>query len=58
VARARRIILAGGLTPSNVQQAIAAVRPYGVDVASGVEERAGIKDHALLRAFITAAKGQ
>jgi phosphoribosylanthranilate isomerase len=58
VARGRRIILAGGLTPSNVQQAISAVRPYGVDVASGVEERPGIKDHALLRAFITAAKGQ
>lgn len=58
VARARRIILAGGLTPENVRQAIAEVRPYGVDVASGVEARPGIKDHALLRAFITAAKGQ
>jgi phosphoribosylanthranilate isomerase len=57
LARTRQVILAGGLTPSNVQQAIAEVRPFGVDVASGVEERPGIKDHTLLRAFIAAAKG-
>jgi phosphoribosylanthranilate isomerase len=57
LARKRRVILAGGLTPVNVRQAIAEVRPYGVDVASGVEECPGIKDHTLLRAFIHAAKG-
>lgn len=57
VARGRKIILAGGLTPENVRQAIAEVRPYGVDVASGVEECPGIKDHRLLRAFMLAAKG-
>lgn len=56
VAKTRRVILAGGLTPFNVRQAIASVRPYAVDVASGVESAPGIKDHGLLRAFIAAAK--
>ena len=56
IARRRRIFLAGGLTPANVQQAIAEVRPYAVDVASGVESAPGIKDHKMLRAFIDAAK--
>jgi phosphoribosylanthranilate isomerase len=56
VARSRRIILAGGLTPDNVRQAIDEVRPYAVDVASGVEAEPGIKDHGLLRAFVAAAK--
>jgi phosphoribosylanthranilate isomerase len=52
----RRIVLAGGLTPLNVRDAIVTVRPYAVDVASGVEARPGVKDHELLRRFITAAK--
>jgi len=56
VARTRRVILAGGLTPFNVRTAIEQVRPYAVDVASGVESSPGIKDHGLLRAFIAAAK--
>jgi phosphoribosylanthranilate isomerase len=57
VARTRRVFLAGGLTPFNVRKAIEDVRPYAVDVASGVESSPGIKDHGLLRAFIAAALG-
>lgn len=49
---AHRIILAGGLTPENVGPAIRAVRPYAVDVASGVETKPGKKDHAKLKEFI------
>src|SRR6185437_1738548 len=48
------MILSGGLTPENVGDAIAAVRPYAVDVASGVESAPGRKDHAKLRAFADA----
>jgi phosphoribosylanthranilate isomerase len=48
------MILSGGLTPENVGEAIAAVRPYAVDVASGVESAPGRKDHAKLRAFADA----
>jgi phosphoribosylanthranilate isomerase len=57
VARSRRVILAGGLTPANVRHAIDQVRPFAVDVASGVESSPGIKDHEVLRAFVAAALG-
>ena len=56
VAARRRVVLAGGLTPANVRDAISVVRPYAVDVASGVEASPGIKDPAKLRAFAEAVK--
>lgn len=56
VAKTRRVVLAGGLNWANVTEAIRIVRPYAVDVSSGVESKPGIKDHKLLRAFINAVK--
>lgn len=48
-----RIILAGGLNPDNVAEAVKLVQPYGVDVTGGVEREQGIKDHGKLKKFIT-----
>jgi phosphoribosylanthranilate isomerase len=50
------VILAGGLKPENVKEAILAVEPYAVDVASGVEASPGVKDHSKVRAFVENAK--
>jgi phosphoribosylanthranilate isomerase len=51
-----RLLLAGGLTPENVADAIVQVRPWGVDVATGVESQPGRKDPRKLRLFLSAAK--
>jgi len=55
-AKAAPILLAGGLTPANVSEAIQSVRPYGVDVSSGVEAAPGRKDPAKVKAFIDCAR--
>jgi phosphoribosylanthranilate isomerase len=55
-ARNHKVVLAGGLTPSNVEEAIRTVRPVGVDVASGVEASPGVKDFAKVSAFLTNAR--
>ena len=51
-----RLMLAGGLTPENVAEAIARVHPWGVDVVTGVERSPGVKDPVKVRAFVAAAK--
>ncbi len=56
LASVHRLILAGGLSPANVAEAIAQVKPYGVDVSSGVEEAPGRKSPALIESFITTAR--
>ncbi|MCJ7614537.1 phosphoribosylanthranilate isomerase [Candidatus Bathyarchaeota archaeon] len=50
------VILAGGLKPESVKEAVLAVKPYAVDVASGVEASPGVKDHGKVRAFVENAK--
>jgi phosphoribosylanthranilate isomerase len=52
-----KLILAGGLNPSNVRAGIEALEPYGVDTASGVESSPGVKSHSLVSDFLRAAKG-
>jgi phosphoribosylanthranilate isomerase len=56
VARGRRLLLAGGLNPENVAEAIARVRPFGIDVSSGVERSPGVKDHGRLKALFDAMR--
>jgi phosphoribosylanthranilate isomerase len=55
-ARQHRLVLAGGLTPLNVEEAIRTVRPYGVDVSSGVEASPGVKDLEKVSAFLANAR--
>ncbi|HYM25123.1 MAG TPA: phosphoribosylanthranilate isomerase [Vicinamibacterales bacterium] len=57
IASRRRIVLAGGLNPENIAEAVDRVRPFGVDVSSGVESAAGIKDIGRLRALFEKLHG-
>ena len=56
LADAGELVLAGGLDAENIADAIAAVRPFGIDVSSGVESTRGVKDAALIRNFVNAAR--
>jgi len=56
LARKAELVLAGGLNPTNVATAIAAVNPFGVDVSSGVEERPGLKSPTRIMRFVSAAR--
>lgn len=56
LARGSEMVLAGGLDPGNVGEVITAVKPYGVDVSSGVETSPGVKSPDLIRSFIAAAR--
>lgn len=56
IAKEHKIMLAGGLTPNNIATALRIVRPFGVDVSSGIELRRGKKDHEKMRFFIEAVK--
>ncbi len=56
VARDWRVVLAGGLTPENVGSAVARVRPFGVDVSSGVEQSPGVKDFDKVARFVANAR--
>lgn len=56
VAKERKLMLAGGLRPDNVAKAVQTLRPYAVDVASGVERITGKKDPELVKAFVSEAK--
>ncbi len=51
-----RLVIAGGLTPANVAEAIRTLQPWGVDVCSGVEHTPGVKNHEKLRAFVAAVR--